>query len=158
MTTFTLSLNDAKSQKCSFAIDMAQMTAANHDQLITDASNMADLALAVSAAAETGNTMLHSSTPNSTYVRPTSGYANRENAVVIEMQGAVTGKKYTATLPAPDLDQWPFNADGKEIYDAPFSGLDVDVQLFIDGLEAYYKGEDDEAVTVKRFRFVGRNL
>ena len=158
MTIFTLSLKDAKSQKCSFTIPLAQMTALNHDQLITDANLVANLALAVTTAAESGNQMTHSINQNPAYVRPTSGYANREAQVVFSLKGATTGKIYTSSLPAPDLDKWPFNTDGKELYNAPFSGLQADVQLLIDGLENHYKGIGEEAVTVESFRFVGRNL
>lgn len=158
MTVFTLTMNDAKSQQCSFTLPMTQMTAANHDTLITNASLVADLVLAVSAAAETGNAMNHSVTKNAAYTRPTSGYANRENAVIVSLLGDTSGKTYSVSIPAPDMDKWPFNVDGKEIYDAPFSGLHVDVQLVIDALNAHFRGNDEETATVTRFRFVGRNL
>lgn len=158
MTVYTVSLKDAKSQPCSVSLPMTQMTAANHDTVITNAGLFKALVLNVIEANEYSEQVTHSITKNASYTRPTSGYANRENKVAFTLQGDTTGKLYNFEIPAPDMDQWPFNTDGKEIYDAPFSGLDTDVQLLIDGIEDYFSGDNGETVTVIRFRFVGRNL
>lgn len=156
---FTASLKDAKSQPCSVGIPTAPITAANIVAVLAGMSAFETAALAVTDAALYSSQVTLSITKNGSYARPTSGYANREAKVVMTITGEDTGNLYTLELPAPDLDIWPFNTDGKEIYYAPFLTLPSVVNDFIAAIENIGAfGVNMETGVVSQFRFVGRNL
>lgn len=158
-STLTMTFVDNSAERSAFAVPIADIDATNHDtQMAAVAALQGDVELC-SLAPLAKRTVTHSSV-DYPFTVPTNAYANRETAVVFTMVGDTEpSNKVRVSLPAPDLDKFPFIAAQSDIVNAPFSGLHADLASLIVELENTVKhpvtGED---MSVSRLEKIGRNL
>lgn len=87
-------------------------------------------------------------------ITPSNVYAQREMKWLVTYVGAVSGKKFTLEIAAPDIT-------GNIVPNTDLADLaSTDWAAFVTAFEAYAKSPDNgtEAVTVESARVVGRNL
>ena len=89
--------------------------------------------------------------------RSTEVYAHRETAVRFIMSDS-GGNQVVASIPAPDLAQFPFSAIGQDTTPVPYAGMSAGVTAMVAALEDHARHPiTGEAVTVVRLDFVGRS-
>lgn len=84
---------------------------------------------------------------------PTSAYANRETKMLVSYEDTTTFKRYTLTIPMPNLGtvlRLP-NTDLFDMSDEPLAA-------FITAFEANALSQDGNAVNVLSCKLVGRNI
>jgi hypothetical protein len=88
--------------------------------------------------------------------RPTAGYAVRELKLRIDYSGDVSGKKYSVTIPGPDINNLTYLGE-TDFIDIADGGI---MAAFVTAFETFVRTPDDdtETVTVLAAEVVGRNL
>lgn len=84
---------------------------------------------------------------------PTDQLAQRELKVLVGYSDDVNGKKYTMTVPAPDVSLLTIAA-GTDLIDITTG---TEVLALVSAIETYGRSELGNAITVNYMRLVGRN-
>lgn len=118
------------------------------------AQNVGDLRLAL-AAITLCNFVRHTVTTEvypETGELPSSPWAQRELKLLVQYVDDVTAKRYTVTIPGPDLDL--LAQPGTDVVDHVSN---VVAAAFVTAFEANARSQDGNAISVIGMRIIGRN-